>query len=155
MGQGKKGSSHSWLHPANSGSRGKAVEAATLVSPSPAGIMAALGSQARAPRALPLFLFLPVPQAVRSMMGGGVGVPGKPPYRCSPRATVSHVAPHLGQRTPLPLKLEVLSPALWLRPEAPLRGQGHTELFSLTITDKFCPNVSPSPQSAPHAQSIP
>ena len=27
--------------------------------------------------------------------------------------------------------------------------------FFLTITDKFCPNVSPSPQSAPHTQSVP
>ena len=33
--------------------------------------------------------------------------------------------------------------------------ENSAELFFLTITDKFCPNVSPSPQSAPHTQSVP
>jgi hypothetical protein len=33
--------------------------------------------------------------------------------------------------------------------------ENSAKLFFLTITDKFCPNVSPSPQSAPHTQSVP
>ena len=33
--------------------------------------------------------------------------------------------------------------------------ENSAELFFLTITDKFCPNISPSPQSAPHTQSVP
>ena len=77
--------------------------------------MAALGSQARAPRALPLFLFLPVPQAVKSM----VLVVGRAPQEnlrigVPPWAMVSHVAPHLGQCELLPLKPEVLSLVLGL-----------------------------------------
>ena len=96
------------------------AEAATLVGPSPAGIMAALGSQAGrfgAPWASPLFLFLPVPQAVKSVVvvvlwrasQGNLHI-GVPPW-----ATVSHVAPHLGQHVLLPPKPEVLSPVLQLR----------------------------------------
>jgi hypothetical protein len=37
----------------------------------------------------------------------------------------------------------------------PAAACGCAELFFLPITDKFCPNVSPSPQLAPHTQSVP
>ena len=101
MGQGREGSSHSWLHQANWGWGGKAAEAATLVGPRKPG-----GAGTGPLRASPLFLFLPIPQAVKCVMvvveqatWGNLHI-GVPPW-----ATVSHVEP--GQP-------EVLSPALLL-----------------------------------------
>jgi hypothetical protein len=67
---------------------GKAVEASTLVGPSPAGITAALGSQpgpAQNPVGLAPLSFLACPAGSEIHgVGGGAGTPGKPPHWCSP-----------------------------------------------------------------------
>lgn len=111
MGQGREGSSHSWLHWANlgKGAEGNVVEAATLVNPrKPGG--ASVG-----PVGLTPLSFLARSAGGEMYGGGGAGIPGKPPHQCSPQATVSHVTPRLGKCTLLlPPKPEVLSPVLRL-----------------------------------------
>ena len=85
MGQGREGSSHSWLHWANGGWWGEAVEAATVVGPSPAGISAALGSQAgpvQGPVGLTPLSFLSHPMGGEMCGGSGAGILGKPLHQC-------------------------------------------------------------------------
>jgi hypothetical protein len=75
--------------------------------------------------------------------GGGGGQAPRGNLRIGvPRwAKVSLVAPRLGQRALLPPKPEVPSSALQLL------AARRAVLFFLTITDKFCPNISSSLQS--------
>ena len=96
------------------GGGGGAVEAVTLVGPSPAGITAALGSQAGpawGPMGLiPLsFLARPAGGEIRGG-GGGAGISGKPLHWCSP---LGHGFLR-GQCALLPPKPEVLIPVLRL-----------------------------------------
>jgi hypothetical protein len=88
------------------------VEAATVVGPSPAGISAALGSQAgpaRGPAGLTSLSFLASSTGSEMHGGGGAGIPGKPRICVPPWATASHMASCLSHSKP-----KVLSSALRL-----------------------------------------
>jgi hypothetical protein len=129
------------------------VEAATLVGPSPAGIAAALGSQAgpvQGPVGLTPLSFLSHPMGGEMCGGSGAGILGKPLHRCSP---LGHSFPR--GASPRPACTAAAEAGSSQSDPAAALGQGRAELFFLTITDKFCPNISPSPQSAPHTQSVP
>jgi hypothetical protein len=118
------------------------------------------------PRLVPTLAISVLPLARGAQLASATAVPAEP--RSEQQATGRFVRCfiqgsscallHQGPSC-VPPKPEVPSPALRLCPGAPLSSQGcmrgeqagpkenSAKLFFLTITDKFCPNVSPSPQS--------